>query len=69
VIDPVVHRGGDAASAWGVAGLQSLGLTLSGMAFVGVPIACLWLATALFLGRRHEELRRSMSFAPNVAAR
>jgi hypothetical protein len=27
------------------------------MAFVGVPIACLWLATALFLGRRHEELR------------
>jgi AAA family ATP:ADP antiporter len=57
VIDTVVHRGGDAASAWGVAGLQSLGLALSGMAFVGVPIACLWLATALFLGRRHEELR------------
>jgi len=61
VIDTVVHRGGDAASAWGVAGLQSLGLTLSGMAFVGVPVACLWLATALFLGRRHEELRREAS--------
>jgi AAA family ATP:ADP antiporter len=57
VIDTVVHRGGDAASAWGVAGLQVLGLTLSGMAFAGVPIACLWLATALFLGRRHEQLR------------
>ena len=61
VIDTVVHRGGDAASAWGVAGLQSLGLALSGMAFVGVPIACVWLATALFLGRRHEELRRAHS--------
>jgi AAA family ATP:ADP antiporter len=58
VIDTVVHRGGDATSAWGVAGLQALGLTLSGMAFAGVPVACLWLATALFLGRRHEQLRR-----------
>jgi AAA family ATP:ADP antiporter len=57
VIDTVVYRGGDAASAWGVAGLQSLGLALSGMALAGVPIACLWLATALFLGRRHEALR------------
>jgi AAA family ATP:ADP antiporter len=57
VIDTVVHRGGDAASAWGVAGLQALGLALPGMAFAAVPIACLWFATALFLGRRHEQLR------------
>jgi len=57
VIDTVVYRGGDAASAWGVAGLQSLGLGLSGMALAGVPVACVWLATALFLGRRHEQLR------------
>jgi AAA family ATP:ADP antiporter len=64
VIDTVVYRGGDAASAWGVAGLQLLGLTLSGMAFAGVPIACLWLATALFLGRRHERLRGAHARAP-----
>jgi AAA family ATP:ADP antiporter len=57
VIDTVVHRGGDAASAWSVAALQSLGLTLSHMAFAAVPVAGLWFATALFLGRRHERLR------------
>jgi AAA family ATP:ADP antiporter len=57
VIDTVVHRGGDAASGWFTAWLQALGVSLSGVAFVGVPIACAWLATALFLGRRHEALR------------
>jgi AAA family ATP:ADP antiporter len=57
VIDTVVHRGGDAASGWFAAWLQAFGLSLSGMAFAGVPIACLWVATALFLGRRHEQLR------------
>jgi AAA family ATP:ADP antiporter len=69
VIDTVVHRGGDAASAWGVAGLQSLGLTLSGLAFAGVPIACLWLATALFLGRRHEQMRGHARAAGSVVGR
>jgi AAA family ATP:ADP antiporter len=61
VIDTVVYRGGDATSAWGVAGLYALGLTLSGMALAGVPVACLWLATALFLGRRHEQLRSAVA--------
>jgi AAA family ATP:ADP antiporter len=67
VIDTVVYRGGDAASAWGVAGLQAFGLTLSGMALAGVPIACLWLATALFLGRRHERLRSASPQARSSA--
>jgi AAA family ATP:ADP antiporter len=58
VIDTVIHRGGDAASSWFTAGLQSLGLSLSGIATVGVPIAAVWLGTALFLGRRHEVLRQ-----------
>ena len=57
VIDTVIHRGGDAASGWVAAALLGAGLGLSGLAFAGVPVACLWLATALFLGRRHEELR------------
>ena len=57
VIDTVIHRGGDAASGWFAAALLGAGLGVSGLAFAGVPIACLWLATAVFLGARHERLR------------
>lgn len=57
VIDTVIHRAGDAASSWIAAGLAALGLSISGMAFAAVPVAVLWLATGLFLGRRHEALR------------
>lgn len=57
VIDTVIHRGGDAASSWFAAGLKAAGLSLAGMAWAGVPIALLWLATALYLGRAHERLR------------
>ena len=57
VIDTVIYRGGDAASGWLAAALLGAGLSLSGMAFVGVPVACLWFATAIFLGRRHESMR------------
>jgi AAA family ATP:ADP antiporter len=57
VIDTVIYRGGDAASGWLAAALLAAGLSLSGMAFVGVPVACLWFATAIFLGRRHESMR------------
>jgi AAA family ATP:ADP antiporter len=71
VIDTVIHRGGDAASSWFAAALLAAGLSLSGMAFVGVPIACLWLATAAFLGKRHERLRAAQAqraFTPGAAA-
>jgi AAA family ATP:ADP antiporter len=57
VIDTVIHRGGDAASSWFAAGLKAAGLSLAGVAWVGVPIALLWLATAVYLGRAHEKLR------------
>jgi len=65
VIDTVIHRGGDAASSWFAAGLKSAGLSLAGMAWTGVPIAALWLATAIYLGRKHEALRAA---APKEAA-
>lgn len=60
VIDTVIHRGGDAASSWFAAGLKALGLGLHGMAWVGVPIAVVWLLVAWTLGREHE--RRRLSF-------
>jgi AAA family ATP:ADP antiporter len=58
VIDIVVYRGGDAATAWAFTGLtQGLGLGLGAVAAVGSGIAVLWALLALFLGRRYTRAR------------
>lgn len=56
-IDTVVYRGGDAVSGWLFAGLKALGLGLTGIAAVAVPIAVLWAFIGYALGRRQEALR------------
>jgi AAA family ATP:ADP antiporter len=57
-IDTVVYRGGDALSAWAYAGLRALGLGLSTLAFVAVPLALLWAGIAYRLGQA--QTRRSV---------
>jgi len=52
VIDTVVYRGGDMLSAWAFAGLTGLGLGLSAIAVVGIPVSLAWGAVARFLGQR-----------------
>jgi AAA family ATP:ADP antiporter len=65
VIDIVVYRGGDAATAWAFTGLtQGLGLGLGAVAAVGAGIAVLWSFVALFLGRRYASSRNDK---PEVA--
>lgn len=59
VIDTVVYRGGDALSGWVFDGLRGLGLSLSAIAWIAVPLAALWLVTGWLLGRRQEQLRSS----------
>ncbi len=54
--DTVVYRGGDAVSAWVYAGLRSLGLGLSHMALIAVPLAAIWAALAYRLGRQQTVL-------------
>lgn len=56
-IDTVVYRGGDAVSGWLFTGLAGVGLGLSGIAFVAVPVAAIWLITGLALGKKQETLR------------
>ena len=46
-MDTVIYRGGDAVSGWIFAGLTSMGLGLSGIAFVAVPVAAVWAATGI----------------------
>ncbi len=66
VIDTVVHRGGDMASSWVSSALQSAGLTIGETALAAVPIAGLWLANGLYLGRHHEALRQRADEPPKV---
>ena len=56
-IDTVVYRGGDAVSGWAFAGLSSLGLGLSAIAFIAVPISAVWMITGFILGKKQETMR------------
>lgn len=57
-IETFVYRFSDQLTVWGYAGLAALGLGLSGIAFVVVPVAGLSVALAFWLGRRQRELER-----------
>ena len=44
-------------SGWAFAGLSTLGLGMTGVSVVALPLAALWIALAVYLGRREERLR------------
>ena len=54
VIDIVVFRGADALSGWLFAALRGAGFELATISFATVPLAGVWLALAIALGRAHE---------------
>lgn len=54
--DTVVYRGGDAVAAWIYTGLRGLGLSLSHMALIAVPLAAIWAVVAYRLGKRQTQL-------------
>ena len=58
LIDGVVFRGGDALSGWMFNTLRAVGLELSSIAMLTVPIAVGWFALALALGRAQERRAR-----------
>lgn len=58
-IDTAVYRAGDQVGAWSYRLFSLAGLTLSGIAFLAVPIALLWLINGFWLGRRQEALQES----------
>jgi AAA family ATP:ADP antiporter len=57
VIDTLIYRGGDTAASWLVKGLRSLGLGLSALSFLAMPLAAVWFAVALWLGSAHRRPR------------
>ncbi len=55
-IDTVVYRLGDQVGAWSYAGLGALGLAMTGISLVAVPISMIWLINSLWLGRKQKGL-------------
>ena len=62
--DTVVFRGGDAASAWVLNGLKSLGVGFAGAMALAVPVALAWCALSLVLGRQHAARAEQRPAAP-----
>jgi AAA family ATP:ADP antiporter len=55
-IDTVIYRAGDQIGAWSYAGLGFVGLGMTAIAVVAVPLSAAWLLNALWLGRKQESL-------------
>jgi AAA family ATP:ADP antiporter len=64
VIDIVVFRGADAASGWLFSALRAVNLELSTISLATVPVAGLWFALALGLGRGQEKRAGAPNSAP-----
>lgn len=67
-IDTAVYRVGDQAGAWTSSGIAAAGLGAGGVAAVAAPLALVWLALALWLGRRQERLAAAREAAAPAAA-
>lgn len=66
--DLFVYRAGDQIGVWSFAGLRALGLGSSALALSMVPLAGLWLAIALWLGKKQAQLARGGADQAEVAA-
>ncbi len=66
-IDTFVYRGGDQIGAWSYAGMVAIGLSMSGIAFVAVPICAAWMAIGYWLGHRQTDLARGQAGADLAA--
>jgi AAA family ATP:ADP antiporter len=57
-IETFIYRAGDQLGAVGYASLAALGLTLAGISWVSVPLAAIFLALGVWLGRRQRQIAR-----------
>ncbi|HWP91966.1 MAG TPA: MFS transporter [Thermodesulfobacteriota bacterium] len=65
-IDTVVYRAGDAASGWAFAGLVGMGLNLSSIAFIAVPISAIWMLTGLILGKKQDNILKEVKVEQEI---
>lgn len=62
-IDTFVYRTGDVVGAWTDRLLAAFSFGAAGLAFTFLPLAVVWFATALFLGRRQKAMARGEAAA------
>lgn len=55
-IDTVAYRSGDQLGAWAYAGMGMLGLSISAISFVMVPLSIFWLLNGVRLGHQYARL-------------
>jgi AAA family ATP:ADP antiporter len=55
-IDTAVYRTGDQIGAWSQSLLVALGMGISGLAWIAVPISAIWAGLSLWLGRKEQEM-------------
>jgi AAA family ATP:ADP antiporter len=67
-IDTVIYRAGDQVGAWSYAGLGLIGLSMTAIAVVAVPISAAWLLNGFWLGRKQEALAKIESQAASAQA-
>jgi AAA family ATP:ADP antiporter len=63
-IDTFVYRFGDQVGAWSYAGLGTLGFGAAAVSLVAAPLAAVWLAIGLWLGRRQKAMVNQPVTAP-----
>jgi AAA family ATP:ADP antiporter len=63
-IDTFVYRAGDQIGAWSYPLLTWLGLGLTGISFVAAPLAAIWCALSLWLGKKQQ----AMAHEPQLKA-
>ncbi len=61
LIDTFVYRAGDQVGAWSYAAARGLGLAMTGLSLIAVPISAAWIGLAVWLGRRQRQLERDNS--------
>jgi len=60
-IDTVIYRTGDQVGAWSYAALSFLGLAMTGISIIAVPLSIAWLLNSLWLGQKQERMAAAES--------
>lgn len=66
-IDTVVYRSGDQLASWSYAGLMALGVSLSQISIIAVPLSLIWLALSVWLARTHSRKEARLTGEPTSA--
>ena len=59
VTDTLGYRVGDQIGAWSYGGLHAMGLGLSSISFIAVPVVAGWCALSIWLGKRQVEMAKA----------